>query len=289
MIEASIIIVNYNSGQWTRRCIDSLLAHLHSHTFEIIVVDNHSADDSISTLLPLQFNIQLIQQPKNLGFGAACNVGALAAKGDFLLFLNPDTIVQNDVLDYFIPFWNAQQSHLSLACLGAYLIDEKGNEQHSYGVFPTPRLQIQQKIKSLFGKFSKSDGSSLSSQSEAMKSFSKVDYVTGANLFISKERFLNFGGFSSAFFMYFEETDLQQRMFKEGYCAYVIQGPQIMHVKGVTTQGNTTILRVYNFESLFIYIKRHYSKFQFLCFVLIWSFLDIKSLFQFFQIRLFKK
>lgn len=278
MIQVSILIVNYNTAQWVQLCIESILRHSKEISIEIIVVDNNSVQRDIHTVLAPFPEVILVESASNIGFGAACNLAATIAKGDFLFLLNPDTILQNNAIKYFHDFWQAQSPLLSIACLGTMLQCENGEQQHSFGSFPKMKGLMLSKVKSISRKIfnQKIQSSSLPN----FQSYLQVDYITGADLFISKENFLRFHGFDERFFMYFEETDLQKRMKEKGLFAYVITQPIIMHKKGASTEANQDQLRVLYFDSLLLYFKKHHGFFQYFIFSVCWHMLDIKTVFQ---------
>lgn len=278
MIQVSILIVNYNTAQWVQRCIESIKHHTKDITIEIIVIDNNSHQREITSVLVQFPEVIFIQSASNIGFGAACNIAASNAKGDFLFLLNPDTLIQNNTVKYFFDFWQAQHQLLSIACLGTILQNEHGEQQHSYGLFPRMDSLIILKLKSIIRKIL--NQSYQNPKIPIVQNYLKVDYITGADLFISKENFERFKGFDERFFMYFEETDLQKRMKDSGYFAYIFMGPSIIHKQGASTESNQALLRVLYFKSLLFYFKKHSSRFQYLLFSICWHLLDIKTVLQ---------
>lgn len=278
MIQVSIIIVNYNTAHWVRRCVESIKEYTLDICFEIIVVDNLSKNRDIESAIAQFPEIIFLQSSSNIGFGAACNMAEKNAKGDFLFFLNPDTELQNNALKYFVEFWKTHQQQLSIACLGAMLQNENGAQQHSFGSFPQMTALISAKIKSSTRKFFNQTIQSATFPS--FQNYLKVDYITGADLFISKENFVRFNGFDKGFFMYFEETDLQKRMSENGLYSYIIEGPKMMHFQGASTEGDLPKLRVLYFKSLLFYFKKHSTRFSYFLFSISWHLLDIKTFFQ---------
>lgn len=280
MIQVSVIIVNYNTAQWVDACIRSVLKYTRDINYEIIVVDNQSPDRSILEVVAQFERVILMQMDANIGFGAACNKAAAIATGDFYLFLNPDTELLNNALKSFHDFWMLHNQSLNISCLGAVLRDKNGNIIHSYGQFPDMSVLIKNKCKSLIGHFY-SKGKPVSENNHFFSDeYLRVEYVTGADLFISKINFDVCKGFDERFFMYFEETDLQWRLAKNGRGAFVIKGPEIRHTQGSSFAGNTIQLRVYYFNSLLRYFKNNTPKLQYLLFTSIWCILDAVTLIQ---------
>jgi hypothetical protein len=151
---------------------------------------------------------------------------------------------------------------------------------HSFEAFPSMKTCIENKFKSITAKLvGKSFNVPLLNIPEAAE-FIPVDYVTGANMFISRENFELENGFCSDFFLYFEETDLQYRLYKRGMQAMLINGPIIQHIGGASTLKNRTLQRVYYFDSLLTYFKRHSNYLHYYVFKGSWLLLDFRTFIQ---------
>ena len=131
--DISIIIVNYNTLHVLRPCLDSIIEQTIGIDYEIIVVDNGSTDGSIEAL-SADSRITLISTGENLGFGRAHNKGLEQAKGEYIFFLNSDTLLKNNAIKMLYDF--AKQYQGKLGALGCILEDRQGNRIHSYGQFP---------------------------------------------------------------------------------------------------------------------------------------------------------
>lgn len=272
----SIIIINYNTAKWLGPCLTSIKKYCDARNFEIIVVDNNSSQRDFEIVLQQFPEVHFIQSQQNIGFAAACNLAIKSAKGHFYLFLNPDTILHNNAIQYFTEFWHTNVQRLSIGCLGAFLQDSAALPIHSFGYFPKMSPTIFNKIKSTFRvntspKFENTDHQIL---------YKQVEYITGANLFLSKNNFDLVGGFDERFFMYFEETDLQYRLFKKGYKSYLISQPKIEHFQGASSINQNTLLRVLYFNSLLTYFKKHSSALLYFFFEPLWCLLDLKTYLQ---------
>lgn len=119
MIDISVIIVNYNVKELLEQCINSIFSSSANLNVEIIVVDNNSFDGSIEHLkikFPNDQRLKLIESPVNLGFAKANNLGAKRAKGEYLLILNPDTILQEDTLDKSLKYYKENSGLGALTC-----------------------------------------------------------------------------------------------------------------------------------------------------------------------------
>lgn len=204
--KATIVIVNYNGGQQIVDCLSSLYQDAAAANYEVIVVDNASSDGSPAEIARRFPEVQLLMSEENQGFGYANNLGVLRAKGDFLAFLNPDTIVEPGWLEALL---SAMQTdpEVGLATSKILLmqdpdrINTAGNEVHLTG------LTLCRGMNQLATEMSES---------------AEVDAVSGAAFVIRRELFTTLNGFDADFFMYFEDTDLSLRSRLAGYrCLYV--------------------------------------------------------------------
>lgn len=256
MLSVSIIIVNYNTKQLTKACIDSVFLHTVDIEFEVIVVDNASTDGSID-LFKQDKRVVFIESNENLGFGKANNLGFKYAKGKYIFLLNSDTVLLNNAVKLFFDWMEHEDGHV--ACIGTCLLDIDRNYTYSYGKFPSVKNIISD---ILFSRLRKNRESSMCYSD---KSYLNVDFVSGADLFIRRNVIDEFGLFDPNFFMYYEETDLQYRYMLHGYRSGVIFTPQIIHLQGASSlkKKNLRQLRMF-IESRFLYCKKHFSKWEYI-------------------------
>lgn len=173
----SFIVINYNTFELTSACLKSIIENFPKEEFEVILVDNDSNVSDLA-LLKSRFGgqVRIISNDKNLGFAKANNQGAKFAKGDYLFFLNSDTIISRDILT---PLKENLQRNLEVGIIAPQLVLKNGDEQpYSYGLD---------------------------------KKTGEISWVSGAALIIRKELFNNIGGWDEKFFMYFEDVDLCRR------------------------------------------------------------------------------
>ncbi len=276
----SVIIVNYNVKHFLEQCLFSVqkaTAGMSMETSlkeaEVIVIDNHSADNSLEYLKPKFPNVLFFNNNENLGFAKACNQGLKMAKGSYILFLNPDTIVPEDCFQKCISFLETQTY---IGALGIKMLDGSGKFlKESRRAFPMP-------ITSLYKLFG------LSMLFPRSRIFSKyhlghldknenheVEVLAGAFMMVKKEVLEKVGGFDEIFFMYGEDVDLSYRIRKGGYKNYYFAKGSIIHFKGESTRkGTLNYVRVF-YNAMSIFVRKHYGGgragiFSFLIHLAIW-------------------
>ena len=255
----SIIIINYNTKLLTLDCLKSIYQHTKDIDFEVIVVDNASSDGSAEAIRESFPIVKVIEPNENLGFGRANNLGAKYAKGEYLFLLNSDTLLIENSIKKLYDFYIENEEKLHIGVLGCTLVDKDLDLIHSGGDFPTiwryifdNPLRVLNKIfktnKSTFKKFSYND------------TLTKVDMVTGADMFLSKKKFDKVGGFDERFFLYYEETDMEYKLMKLGYSHYITNITKIIHLEeGSMSYSNWKRKIVQNSQTL--YFKLNHSKF----------------------------
>lgn len=266
----SVIIVNYNTKDLTINCIQSVYDHTKSVDFEIIVVDNASTDGSVAAIKDKYPDVILIQSSRNLGFGRANNLAFKTAKGSFLFFLNSDTVLLNDAIKYLYEAYHSYGD--KIGCMGTILCDADKKPVHSFGTFPTFGSILSGYIKGRYLKIREQEPNIIGRRFPLT-----VDYITGADLYISASLFKRIGQFDESFFMYFEETDLQKRISEQGLNNIIINDAQIIHLAGGsfkkrTQPSNNGTMMIE--RSMFHYLKKNnkslskYILFRF-CYLLI--------------------
>jgi GT2 family glycosyltransferase len=224
---------------------------------EIIVVDNHSTDESLTYLTPAFPRVTFIEGSANSGFGKACNRGLKEATGEYILFLNPDTIVAEDSFTNCIQFF---ETHPDCGALGVKMIDGSGAFlKESKRAFPSPQTSLF-KLAGLAHFF---PGSSLFSRYHLghldKDQNHEVDVLAGAFMMIKKEVLQKVGSFDEAFFMYGEDVDLSYRIQKAGYKNYYFSGTTIIHFKGESTKrGSLNYVRMF-YQAMIIFVQKHYG------------------------------
>lgn len=263
-IDISIIIVNYNTSGEIEKCIDSIYKYEAGISIEIIVIDNNSAERTIQEKIKKYPLIKFIQNEDNIGFGAACNKAFLFANGRYILFLNPDTYFYNNILSILFKYMEEKENDLNIGCLGIELTNSKGDLVGSYGDFISKKNFIYKYSRGTilkkfpFGFFKKKYEKNLKASYKKTNYGRIVDYVTGADLMISRELFKEIGMFDQQFFMYTEEVDLQYRLNKLGKNNIIMDLKGIVHSDGKSF-NNKNVRRIMNCISDLKFLKKHYN------------------------------
>ena len=254
-MQLSVIIVNYNVKYFLEQCLCSVIKAMKNIEGEIIVIDNHSTDDSFSFFQNRFPRVHFVWNTANSGFAKANNQALKLAKGEYILFLNPDTIVPEDCFEKCISFLEKNK-----VALGIRMLDGTGNFlKESKRSFPSPMTSLYK----LFG---------LAKLFPHSKTFAKyhlgylnenenheVDVLAGAFMMIPKEILDKVGGFDEEFFMYGEDIDLSYRIQKAGFRNYYFAESSIIHFKGESTKkGSLNYVKMF-YKAMSIFVKKHYG------------------------------
>ena len=256
MIDVSIIIVNYNTKELTKACIDSIIEKTKANTYEIIIVDNNSTDGS-KELFSKDQRIKFIESPENLGFGKANNIGFKHSLGKYLFLLNSDTLLQNDAISLLYNFAE-EHNDVKWGGIGCILKSVDGNRCHSYAKLSSAFDIILSYLIAPYNKAIARRIMGVDSVEEKGDYF-EVGYVTGADLFIDRNVIDKCGMFDPDFFMYSEEAELQWRFRRNKYKNVIVKGPQIIHLEGasqVKTQQPSMAKIIMIHKSLFLYVRK---------------------------------
>ncbi len=236
-IDVSIVIVNFNSGQYLKNCLESIYNCTKGVSFEIILVDNASTDGSFEKIREDFTSIFGLKNDSNLGFAAANNIGAKSAQGKYLLFLNPDTLLVDDAISAMYQFLESADN--MVAACGARLQNPDGTYSVSFGNFPTLFQQFSDiGFRAIYKRYY--DRKLSISPPCNFTDPQPVGYLSGADTFIRKDIFLKLGGFDEAYFMYYEDTDLFYRLHKAGYQSYLLPEVSITHIGSSTSDSDGT-------------------------------------------------
>jgi GT2 family glycosyltransferase len=233
--ELSIILVNWNCLAFTEQCIASICATAKDVAYEVIVVDNCSADAPCRSLADQFPWVTLLLSESNLGFGRANNLGVRSSSGRYLLFLNPDTLVRGDALREMM---SSLEANPAAGAIGCRLLNPDGSIQtSSVQRFPTilNQLLALDWLKRRFPNLSLWGLQPLYTADRTTAH--EVDVVSGACLMVRREVFEAAGGFNPEYFMYAEEVDLCHAIRREGWKVLHLGGAEVVHFGGQSTKS----------------------------------------------------
>jgi GT2 family glycosyltransferase len=244
----SIVIVNYRAEDSVLNLLKSIEQFNLFSVAEIVVVDNSEA---LSLLLSADQRIRYIFSGKNIGFGAACNLGAMNSHCDKFLFINPDVVLINKLnIELFERINDG-------TCVGITLLDEKGVPTVSYGNFPTLRFYLIRALKLdiIFPVLKRIFHIGIAPESILDKT-KKVDYLSGAFFGITKKDFFSVGGFDEDYFLYYEEVDLFFRLSEINIECIVLPNISAIHIGSISTGKNSSFKKIEMNKSL----KKYFNK-----------------------------
>ena len=256
-MKLSVIIVNYNVKYFLEHCLYSVRNAIKGIDAEVFIVDNNSVDGSMQMLRSKFSDFILIENKENVGFAKANNQAIRLAKGEYILLLNPDTVVEEDTFLKCIDFMD---EHRDCGGLGIKMIDGSGKIlKESKRGFPTP-----------WASFCKMSGlTSLFPHSKRYAQYymghlsydetNEVDILAGAYMMMRKECLDKVGLLDEDFFMYGEDMDLSFRMLIDGMSNYYLPIP-IIHYKGECTKTESLNYVKIFYEAMHIFYRKHYPR-----------------------------
>ncbi len=232
MKQLDIIIVSYNTAEYTKRAIQSIYTETKETSFNIVVVDNNSPDNSVEVIRNHFPDIQLIESKKNLGFAGGVNLGAKAVNSDYILLLNPDTVILDGAIDKLMNF--AQKESNAGIWGGVTLNNDLSLNPNN----ARARISFKTLLFSATG-LSKIFRSSCFFNHDNYgcwdrKSIRHVDVITGCFFLTPRSLWEELEGLDETFFMYAEEADYCIRAIKKGYQPIVTPDARIIHHGGVS-------------------------------------------------------
>ncbi|MGM0478904.1 MAG: glycosyltransferase [Bacteroidota bacterium] len=254
----SIVIVNYNVAYFLEQCLNSVYRALEGIDGEVFVVDNNSIDGSIDMIEERFPSVELIANTANVGFSKANNQAMMRAKGEYILLLNPDTVVEEDTFQQCITFMDEQPE---AGGLGVRMIDGKGNFlPESKRGLPTPAVAFY-KIFGLSRLFPKSRvfGKYHMGYLDEHE-VNEIEILSGAYMFMRKKALEKVGLLDEAFFMYGEDIDLSYRIIEGGYKNYYFPKTQIIHYKGESTKKSSINYVFVFYRAMVIFAQKHFSQ-----------------------------
>ena len=256
-MKLSVVIVNYNVAYFLEQCLNSVFKALQHIEGEVFVVDNNSIDNSVEIIQQKFPNVRFIQNKENVGFSKANNQAIKQSTGEYILLLNPDTVVEETTFVKTISFFD---SHPSAGGLGVRMLDGKGKFlPESKRGLPTPGVAFSKIIgfSRLFPNSKIFNRYHLGYLSEFKTH--KVDVLSGAFMMIRKEVIQNIGALDESFFMYGEDIDLSYRIQLAGYDNYYFPETSIIHYKGESTKKSSVNYVFVFYNAMIIFANKHFS------------------------------
>lgn len=250
-MKLSVIIVNYNVRPYLTACLDSVQRALEGIESEVFVVDNHSDDDSVEVINRSYTWVHLINNRENLGFSKANNIAILQAQGDYILLLNPDTVVAEDTLKSAIDFMDQNPK---AGGAGVRMHNADGTlAPESRRAIPTPFVAARK----MLGFTKRYYMSYLSWDAPA-----QIEVVSGAFMLLRHKAIYEVGMLDEDFFMYGEDIDLSYRLLQGGWQNWFLPY-DIVHYKGQSTsKSDFRYVHVF-YQAMLIFFRKHYSHLSF--------------------------
>jgi GT2 family glycosyltransferase len=249
--DISIVIVNYKSWTHLRNCLQSLQFDAVSFVMEIIVVDNQSNDGKLETFQKEFPKVRFVGNSGNNGFANGCNFGAKHAEGEYLLFLNPDTLANQKAIEEMWIFAKRNPTAGIVSCLQA---KKSGGYEKRDRRFPNvfTLFGFTRAIYKLFNK----------NRSNSENEVLYTDWVSGSVVFISKEWLDQIGGWNEDYWMYYEDMDLSKRIHDANGKVALLQHVEIVHNHGGSSRINMKTASLTKTEvqiSKHVYISTHFQ------------------------------
>ncbi len=232
----SVIIVNYNTADHLARCLPSVLAQ-QGPSFEILVVDNASQDNSVEMIRSQFPSVTLISSPQNLGFAKANNLALEQARGQYIYFLNPDTEVRKNTFSTMLSFMDSTPK---VGMAGTAIFYPNNTPQSSVEYHYPGQRYTHNELNNLPGQ---------------------IAWLLGASLIVRSKIIKKIGGFSEDYFLYGEDIDLGLSVRKAGWELAVIENAEIVHWEG-QSERQTLPIEVWKkkFKAEMLFYQKHYSQ-----------------------------
>jgi len=255
MAEVDIVVVNYRSARPLAGCLRSVHAVAKEDGVAVTVIVVNNGDDA--DIAANAGGAVVIENPSNLGFGVACNIGARAGQAPFVFFLNPDAELKLGCLAACLAFLR-DPAHAAIGIVGPELSDEHGRLQRSCSEIPTAGdlLMRATGLHVLLG--ARANTPFLSHERHKQSGF--VGQVMGAAMMVRRELFTRLGGFDERFFLYYEDLDLCARAAALGQRCYYLKSAHAMHAgRGSSSQDSGRALALY-LRSALTYARLHFGR-----------------------------
>jgi len=252
-MKLSIVIISWNVREDLLRCLSAIRDNPPAASFEQIIIDNNSTDSTVEAVRRQFPEVAIVENPENVGFARANNQGMEQARGDYVLLLNPDTVVHPHALDRLVAFLD---EHPDVGACGPKLLNDDGSPQGSVRRFPTFRgVLYAHTVCRMLGLFRRQH------RQWMMKDFAfdrqaDVDQIMGAAMMVRRTVIDQVGRLDANFFMYFEEVDWCYRIKQAGWRIVFLPDAVITHLGG-RSSSQTPLKRFMMLTSLMAFFRKH--------------------------------
>ncbi len=253
MTDLSIVIVNWNTRALLAQCLRSAYDTTGDLDFEVIVVDNGSADSSVEMVRRDFPQAQIIANSENAGFARANNQALTTSQGRYLLLLNSDAALLPGTLSHMVQFMDAQPA---TGIVGPQVLNPDGSFQSSYMDFPNllSELLLMTKLSRIvYGRYFPSHSPQQSQETRS------VNWMQGACIMIRRETLDEIGGLDETFFMYSEEVDWCWRARQAGWAVYYLPEAKVLHWGGQSSSKAPVKRRSLVYKSKLLFLDKHYG------------------------------
>jgi len=255
----NIVIINWNAGDQLRSCLESIRAAGHNsfRLLRVILIDNASTDGSLRAAENVELPLDIVVNPSNVGFGAACNQALSRIDSDYVLFLNPDMILQGDSLDKPVAEMESTLQDRYGIC-GIQLVSDHDRVERTCARFPTPGLFLNNVLgldrvaPGLFKSHVMAEWDHTESRA--------VDHVMGAFYLVRTSIVRQLGGFDERFFVYLEDLDFSLRAEQGGWRSYYLTDTRAYHRGGGTSERIKGTRLFYSLRSRILYAFKHFGR-----------------------------
>lgn len=253
-MDLSIIVVNWNTKDLLCQCLESLNPKIQNIEMEVLVVDNGSLDGSVAAVSERFPSVKVIGNLRNLGFAKANNQAISLSKGKYLLLLNPDTIVKENLIGKMISF---METYAECGIGGAQLLNSDGSKQNSIANFPSLATELLNKnlLRWLFSE-------RFPGKERDYPGPIEVNSVIGACMMVRREAMEQVGLLDEDYFLFLEETDWCYRMKRAGWRIYHIPQAEVFHFQGKSADAYKERAKVEYYRSRYHFFRKNRGRLQ---------------------------
>lgn len=257
-MKLSVIIVNWNTVDLTVQAIRSVFDQTSNFAYEVVVIDNHSSDNSVEKIKKIFPQVIILENKENFGFGRANNQGMKIAKGEYLFLLNSDTVVLDGAINKLVQYLDTNRD---VMMVGPRLLNADKTFQHAcrrnlptpmsafYHLFGFVKFFKKNKVVNFYKKYS-----------DDPECTEPVQAISGAAMMFRKEVYEKIGGFDEHFFMYGEDLDFCKRIYDNSWKTVYVSTAKIIHFGGSSSSKRRIKSLINFYDAMWLYYKKHFVK-----------------------------